>query len=319
MPSPDVIDAFNAAHEAADYYVVAKPGYVAFSGETRRGYLQRQTTNDLDLLSRTQALPSLLTAATGRILEYFLLIDEGEAVGMLTQPGHGPGLAAYFQKRVFFNDKVTIEDRSAHWAQVELHGPPAGRVLTEIGISSIPNLDGVATGTLDGEQTAAIGISGYSANLAFLVLLPATVLEVLVERLAQLSIAPLDFPAREVLRIEAGLAGDPEFQNEYTPFELGLDRLVSPVKGCYTGQEVLARQVTYDKVVRQLVRIRASAPLEAGAAIYADGKTIGSITSSALSPRSGPVALGLVRKPHDRPGTSLAIQQNSRAESATVV
>lgn len=106
---------YLAATESAAFYLVPNPGYLLISGETRRDYIQRQTTNDIDLLSPTRALSSLLTSPTGRILEFFNLLEIDDAIAMLTQPGHGPGLAAYFQKHIFFNDKVVVQDRSADW------------------------------------------------------------------------------------------------------------------------------------------------------------------------------------------------------------
>ena len=115
------------------------------------------------------------------------------------------------------------------------------------------------------------------------------------------------------------LRDDPEFAAETTPFELGLDRLVSTTKGCYTGQEVLARQISYDKVVRRLIRLRAERPMVAGMGLTADSKSVGQITSGAISPKLGPIALGIVRKPHDELGTSLFVQGENTSIVATVL
>lgn len=308
-----MIDPYTAAKTNAAFYVIQHPGYIRFSGETRRDYLQRQTTNDLDLLSPGRALPSLLTSATGRILERFTLIEEGNAIGMITQPGHGPGLAEYFAKRVFFNDKVVVEDVSEQFAQVELHGPAASELLTKLGFAAAPGLDEIAVTQLDGTDLHALGEEGFAGELRNLLMLPATHGDLMTSRLLDLS-TQLDFPTREALRIEAGIAGDPEFQNEYTPFEVGLDRLVSADKGCYTGQEVLARQVTYDKVVRHMVRLKATAPLEPGAAVFAVGenratsKEIGKISSAAHSLQLGHIALAVVRKPHGQLGEQVEVR-----------
>ena len=308
---------YEAALKGVAYYVVPEPGYVQLSGETRRDYLQRQTTNNLDLLTPTRALPTILTSPSGRILEVFTLIENGDAIGLLTQPGHGPGLAAYFQKRVFFNDNVSIQDQSAQWAQIGLYGPQAAAKLNDLGFAHTPALDEIVEAGWQDTQLRAIGRESLADHPSFHLLLPAEKLDQLTDRLTEDKVESLTAESRETLRIEACLPGTPEFNQDYTPFEVGLDRLVSAEKGCYTGQEVLARQVTYDKVVRRLVQLRTEHPLQAGAAIFAGGKNVGQITSAARSPRLGAIALAVIRKPYDQPGTQVEIQANGGFSALT--
>ncbi len=308
--------AYLAATENAAVYPIPNPGYLLISGATRREYIQRQTTNDIGLLSPTRVLPTLLTAPTGRILEYYTLLDYGDSIAMLTQPGHGPGNAAYFQKRVFFNDKVTIQDQSGDWAQIELLGPKASELLKHIGFPYAPNLDEILENERQGAKIRAFGVMGFGSTDRIRLLVPYSSINHL---MAELSNYPtLSFSSREILRIEVSHAGDPEFAAETTPFELGMDKLVSSSKGCYTGQEVLARQVTYDKVVRRMVRLSADQPMNASAILSVDGKSVGQITSAAVSPRLGPIALGLVRKPYDETGISLVIQNGDISIKAAV-
>jgi len=307
---PTIAKDYEAAVKGVAYYVVPEPGYVQVSGDTRRDYLQRQTTNDLDLLTPMRALPTILTSPSGRILEVFTLIENGDAIGLLTQPGHGPGLAAYFQKRVFFNDNVSIEDQSARWAQIEMHGPGAAAKLNDLGFAHTPALDEIVEADWQKSKLRAIGRESLADHPSFHLILPVGKFDQLTNRLVNDRVESLSDESLETLRIEAGLPGTPEFNQEYTPFEVGLDRLVSAEKGCYTGQEVLARQVTYDKVVRHLVQLRAEHPLQAGAAIHAEGKNVGQITSAARSPRLGRVALAMIRKPYDQPGTQVEIKAN---------
>jgi folate-binding protein YgfZ len=297
---------YIAALESATYYRIPIPGYVLITGETRREYLQRQTTNDLDLLTSDRVLPTLLTAPTGRILEYYTLLDNRDSIAMLTQAGHGAGNAAYFQKRVFFNDKVSIQDKSDEWEQIELLGPNAADLLSDFGFPQALDVDEVAMANRQDAELKAFGQIGFGSAYRFRLLIPSS----LSDRLSMLlgGTPALSTAAREILRIESVQPGDPEFSAETTPFELGLDKLVSTTKGCYTGQEVLARQVTYDKVVRRMVQLRSDHPLTPNSAISKDGKTIGQITSVANSPRLGFIALGIVRKPHEVEGTELTVQ-----------
>jgi folate-binding protein YgfZ len=295
---------FSCYHHTM-HYQWAHPGTVRISGATRKDYLQRQTSNDMDLLSPTRALPNLLTSASGRILEVFTMVEDGDDLLMITQAGHGPGLAQYFAKRIFFNDQVVIKDESAAWGQAELLGNDAEDTLKQLGFARVPQLDEVLEAEHEGTRLRAIGEAPFGATPRVRLLFPAG---------AKLSLGEtIDFAKREQLRIDAGVAGDPEFQNEYTPFELGLERLVAATKGCYTGQEVLARQVTYDKIVRQLAKVQSDQPLEPKTQLFVEGKAAGQV-SSAIGNRG----LAVLRKPHHEPGTALTAKIGEQEFPVTV-
>jgi len=106
---------------------------------------------------------------------------------------------------------------------------------------------------------------------------------------------PIDEAAYDYLRIEAGL---PRFGREltldYIPLEAGLWADVSFSKGCYVGQEIIARMESRGKLAKRLVRLRPDAPLEPGATISAGSRTVGAITSAADGP-AGSLALGYVK------------------------
>ena len=119
--------------------------------------------------------------------------------------------------------------------------------------------------------------------------------------------------AYQVRRIELGRP-EPgaELTGEYSPLEAGLAWACAENKGCYTGQEIIARQITYDKVTRVLVGLVGDAPLSPGASLSADGRDVGTITSTAYSPLLGaPIALAIVKRPHDVPGSELQSEGKS--------
>ncbi len=310
--------AYRAAREAVAYYLVPNPGTLLIHGETRVEYLQRQSTNDMGLLAANRALPNILTSASGRILEVFILVQDGDANLLLTQPGHAPGLAVYFQKHLFFNDQVKIEDHSRSWAQLELHGPQAAAARAELGFEHSPALDEVLHAEFEGQPLRVFGEEGFASSPSFKLIMPSSLAEELVARLKVSAAEPLDRQTREILRVESGKPGAPEFVDANTPFEIGLDRFVSAEKGCYTGQEVLARQVTYDKVVRNLAQLSAEQPIPVGAAVQAEGKTIGTVSSAAASPRLGELALAVLRKPYAQPDTKVDILTGTQTVPARI-
>jgi folate-binding protein YgfZ len=146
--------------------------------------------------------------------------------------------------------------------------------------------------------------------LGLRLLVPAQQLTMLKEFLENFKAVEVSSKVYDVLRIEAGIpAAGHELTEDYTPLETGLGATISHTKGCYTGQEVIARQITYDKVTRQLVGLKLVAEADVGDDIrLADThQAIGKITSAADSPRFGQIALGVIRKPYDQPGTKLLV------------
>ncbi len=288
----------QAATHTAAWYRLPQPGALLLGGATRTDYVQRQTTNDVGLLSPQRAVPTVLTNPSARILEVFTLLQHGEHFLLLTQPGHAAGLAAYFKRHLFFNDQVTVEDSSAAWAQLELYGPQVRSALASLGFAQQPSaLDEVVSATWQDQALYAIQ-DEYCIRL----LLPSAL-----DLPADWAALPeLDLASREQLRIEAGRAGDLEFTDANTPFEVGLGRYVSASKGCYTGQEVLARQVTYDKVARGLAQLSSDTAMQPGASVSLDGRTIGQVSSAAVSPTLGPLALAVLRKPFE-PGQTVTV------------
>jgi folate-binding protein YgfZ len=127
------------------------------------------------------------------------------------------------------------------------------------------------------------------------------------DALAAAGAEPVGPDAVEALRVELGIpAFGKELGESYNPLEAGLLPLISFTKGCYIGQEVVARLNTYDKVKKRLVGLRwnGESP-EAGAPLLMEGKQAGVMTTSARSPRFGGIGLGYVRKAHATTGTEL--------------
>jgi len=126
--------------------------------------------------------------------------------------------------------------------------------------------------------------------------------------------------AYETVRVEAGLpAAGRELTDAYTPLETGLRAAVHEAKGCYTGQEVLARQINYDKITRQMVGLRLETPVQRGAAVQVEGRGAGEVTSAVVSPRFGAIALAVVKRPHFEPGTVVMVASGEETARGEVV
>lgn len=314
----NVNTSYLQARESAAFLRHAS-GYLEISGADRAAFLQRQTTNDVRLLQPGRALATVLTSPTAHILDLLWLLVERETIAAITLPGRGPATARFLRGRIFFMDRVVVRDASAEAAVFELVGPRAPQILERVGEMCWPAAGEVSSGACAGAPMRAIGGAGLT-GLGCLLLIASDHASAVEDALQQAGATPLTIESYEALRIEAGRPGAAgELVEEYIPLEVGLRDAIADNKGCYTGQEVIARQITYDKVARSLVGLRADQPLAAGAPVMVNGRRAGAVTSAAISPRLGPVALAVLRRPLPQPGEGVIVHAHEQEITATVV
>jgi folate-binding protein YgfZ len=303
-----MIDQFKFAH-----FQHEDPGYLSISGPDRLAFLQRQTTNDIGLLSPVHPLITVLTSPTGRILDVLWVIDEGdETYGVLTLPGQGDKTAEFLTSRIFFMDKVSIVNRSDELLQFDLFGDHKKDLLQEWGFSHDPGENHlIAT---DFEQVPVRILTHHDVGPRLLV--PGEHRDQITAVLEKMTSQRLSAEDYEILRVESGTpAAGHELVEDYTPLEIGFGWSISDDKGCYTGQEVIARQVNFDKVTRQLVGLTIEGTPHTGDTLYAqeNNQPAGKITSLALSPLFGLIALAVIKRPFHQPGTELSVNKGDQA------
>jgi folate-binding protein YgfZ len=310
---------YQAALSSVAFYPIPAAGYLQIDGPDRIDFLQRQSTNDLTQLSASAHMQTVLTLPNARILDVLTLIAEPETLSVITLPGRSANTAAYLKGKIFFMDKVTLQDHSEATSQIDLEGPEAGTVL-----QTLFGTNGPAVGeTIKREHTdLAVQILGMQGILgqAYRFIIPQQSRRAFLALLNETGAAEFESETYETIRVEMGIPGPAgELTSDYTPLETNLLHTISSTKGCYTGQEVIARQITYDKVTRMLVGLQLMAEVKVGERVWGNGKNIGTITSYAQSPRCGPIALAIVKKPHDAPGTDLLVGSKDQGVEAKVV
>jgi folate-binding protein YgfZ len=301
---------YQAAISGSAYYFWENPGFLRISGTDRRAFLQRQTTNDLQMLKPAGCLVTVLTNPAARILDVLTLVDETDSLLAITLPGHAEATHHYLRSRIFFNDKVSVANPSQEMVLIDLLGPGIADLLGRLGIDRAPDETEVAVQEIKGITVQVIRQHG----LGYRLVCQTGQVVALLKFLDQAGLTRLSYETFDILRIEAGVpAGGQELTDEYTPLEAGLGWAISGSKGCYTGQEVIARQMTYDKVTRHLAGIRLERPAQAGEKLYSpeEDRQIGEITSTAVSPRLGPLALAILRRPFDEPGRKVTLGEAS--------
>jgi len=301
----------KASPEATiNFYLQEEAGFLRICGEDRLSFLQRQTTNDLEMLSPDQPLVTVLTSPTGRILDVLWVFDEAESFGVLTLPGKGQETFNFLQSRIFFMDKVTLEDASQEYAQVDLFGDEVDDFL--LGLTNRKALeDGIFNLDDSGAGVRILIKMGFAHRLLVAHEVQGKLLEWLKTRGAE----PLAEESYETLRVETGLpAARHELTEEYTPLETGFGWAVSDNKGCYTGQEVIARQINYDKVTRKLVGLQLTNTVQVGDTLFQTDshQPVGKVTSFADSPRFGHVALAVIKRPFYETGNELVAGEKGK-------
>ncbi|MCX6047226.1 MAG: hypothetical protein NT075_19140 [Chloroflexi bacterium] len=267
----------------------------------RSDFVHRMTTNHINALKPGQSAVTVLTSPTARIVYVFTVICRPDDLLLLPAIGETAVLERYLRGQIFFMDKVKVRNASADYARLRMMGPKADAALAALGI----NLTAAANGAWQAQndrlavKQLTYDVPGYEVIVPTAQLTEVT--DILTTAGAVLMADEVAYTAR---RVELGrpLPGF-ELTNDYNPLEAGVGWACADNKGCYTGQEIIARQITYDKVTKTLVGLRSTEMLTLGAEITADGRPVGVVTSVAYSPDlKRPLALGIVKRPHNLPG-----------------
>jgi folate-binding protein YgfZ len=271
-------------------------GKLALSGAEAKLFLAGQVTNDIEVLTPGQGCYALVLTNKGKISAELRVLDVATTAGeelLLVCPR--PALQGVFDivRRGMIGWKCELDKRTVQQALFSLIGPQA---------RTVAGADGA--GLSDAEHANAIAQLGGED-----VVLVATDMGVdvicVAESAAAVSAALLDagavaiaHEAAEVLRVESGRPSlGPDLDETVIPQEAGLnERAVSFTKGCYVGQETVARLYYRGKPNRTLRGLRLSADASTGDSLKLGEREVGRLGSVARSPEYGPIALALVRR-----------------------
>ncbi len=304
---PNVV---QAAQETAVLVDRSSLGILKITGETRLDLINRMSTQAVNGLQSGEGTATVLTTDIGRIIDRLILYAANDAVYALTGENNSDNIARYLMRFVFFNDDFHLQDVSGETAVFAIYGPQAGEKLFQAGFSDVD----LPTGGLPlhhwrqaelGGATAYLHRADPVAGNGYLVMTQEADRAALWAHLLSVGLVVADEAAFDYLRIEAGLPRfGREISGDYIPLETGLWDDVSFKKGCYTGQEIIARMESRGRLAKKLVKLQMAAPVEVGAELTAVGKNAGSITSTAVGP-NGAIGLGYVKTAVLDAGTEL--------------
>lgn len=271
------------------------------AGPDRAKLLHNLTTQDVLGLAPGQGREAFVTSPQGKTLAWTTIHNLGDALLLRGDPGAAEAMLPHFQKYGLFDD-VTWTDRQGATCERHVLGPWRAPVELDDLACASTEVAGVPVLLI---HEAPAGVAGWT------IIADAADAPALDQALAREGLVPVSEEVFESWRIEAGTPkGGLDITPENLPQEFERDaRAISFQKGCYLGQETVARLDALGHVNRVLrrCRIEGAAVPPAGTPVMADdGKVVGKLTSTALSPRLGHgIGLAMVRTKHAESGTVL--------------
>jgi aminomethyltransferase len=291
----DLAAEYRAAHETAVIMDRSHEGRLTITGRDRLAVLHRISTNHLERLTDGEGAPTVFTNANARILDRATVYHRGDEALLTAEPGRGSPLRAYLQRSIFFNDEAQISDLAELTRQFAIHGVKADESIAALvpDAASIPAY-GHCTIEIDG-AAIFIGRRAPLIGSAWTVIAPSSAAGIVWSRLTAQA-HPAGSLTYNNLRVEAGRpGGGRELTEQYIPLEVGLWDEVSFNKGCYTGQEIIARMESRGRLARTIVCLRMNSAVDAPAPLTSDGREFGTLTSSAQLPDGAHIGIGVVK------------------------
>ena len=279
-------------------------GRLRVTGADALDLLDRLSTNKLQEMQVGEVEGTVLTTNKGRIIDLLFVVRQDDHLLVITGPETRQRVAEWIDFYTFIED-VEVQDITESTAMLSVGGRKAKDTFPQL--SDLPLSDAVHS-TICGKEVLALhtemaGIVGYD----FIV--PIADAAALREALVNAGAVPVGSHATELVRVGYGVAEyGGELHEDYNPLEADLKDYISFNKGCYIGQEVVARLNTYDKVQKHLMclSLEAGDGIDLPSPLMHEGRQVGTLTS-AVESLDGDIihGLGYVRKAHAHEGTRL--------------
>ncbi len=292
--------AYRTITEACGVVDRCERGKLALSGADAKSFLQGQVTNDVEGLAEGQGCYAAFLTPKGKMLGDLRILDGS---GELLLDTERVALQELFNmiRRYKVGYQVELHKRTLERGLLSLIGPASDRVA---GTSRLPAVEHAHARVKVGEVAARAIRTDVGADL----LCDAADAEALLGALEARGAVQVPESAAEVLRVERGRPRyGIDLDETVIPDEAGLNaRAVSFTKGCYVGQETVARLHYRGKPNRHLRGLLLSAAADSGAELRMGERTVGTLTTVASSPAFGSIGLALVRR-EALPGTTVSV------------
>jgi folate-binding protein YgfZ len=272
--------------------------------QDRLKFLHNQSTNNIILLQPGQGCDTVFVTSTGRTLDLASVYVAEESVIVQVSPNRREQLLKWLDRYIFFSDKVKLTDITADTAAYRVIGAGSGEAL-----GVLADISGVPRPTLPTEagQHQEMTLAGVTVRLAvgcglalpgYTLFCAAADAPALKQALTMAAILMEESDWQALRVLQGRPEADAELTEDYNPLEAGLWHTISFNKGCYIGQETIARLNTYQGVKQQLWGIQLSEPVEPGTLVQLEGNKVGECTSCTTTQKGdvqGAFALAYVK------------------------
>lgn len=311
-------------------------GRIEVSDQDRLRFLHNQTTNDFQRLKPGQGCDTVFVSSTARTIDLVTAYVTEDSVLLLVSPSRRQQLIEWMDRYLFPMDRVGLKDVTEDTATFSIIGPASDALLDKLGATTIvgqplafhqlfqippsppyeggnlsvtPPYEGGVRGGDQIEVRVAVGsglaIPGYT------LIVSGENAAALWNKLVEVGGVPMGDRIWEQLRIEQGRpVPDCELTDDYNPLEAGLWQTISFNKGCYIGQETIARLNTYKGVKQQLWGVRLNAPAAPGTPVTIGEEKVGKLTSYTET-EQGPFGLAYIRTKAGGEGLKVQIGDSS--------
>ena len=310
---------YQAVTTKAALHDASYMGRLKAIGDDGLDLLTRLSTNKVIDLTAGQGAPTILTTDRGRILDLIGVVNVDEYILLITSPGAQQQVIDFLDKYTIMED-LTIEDVTEESSMFSVLGPDSK--------AAVESAAGTTLGDLPTYHSVTVEIGGHEVRIvhrpfgdlpSYDILMDTVAKTGVWEHLAASGITPVGEEAFEAARLNYSV---PEYGREiseaYNPLEAGLIGSIDFAKGCYIGQEVIARLDTYQKIQKHLVRLEfsADATVSEGDVLTDAGKEVGKVTSVTNIPTGlGLVGMAYIRKASASPGNVLELAAPSSGQA----
>ncbi|WP_110986817.1 CAF17-like 4Fe-4S cluster assembly/insertion protein YgfZ [Acaryochloris thomasi] len=269
-------------------------GLLELKGADRLSFLHNQSTNDLKALKVGQGCDTVILTSTARTIDLVSAYVTEDSILLLVSPSRREQLLQWFDRYIFFGDKVECCDLTHTLATFSLLGPESQALLEKWGLALPTELHQHQTVTVE-DITLRIAVGSGLSTPGYTLLVSYEQAAELWQMCRQAGAVPMGTQAWEQLRVQQGRPSpDAELTEDYNPLEAGLWHAISLDKGCYIGQETIARLNTYNGVKQQLWGIQLEESAEPGASLLLEDRKVGILTSQ-VQTADGYLGLGYIK------------------------
>ncbi len=271
-------------------------GRLQLTDADRLNFLHNQSTNDFKTLQPGQGCDTLFVTSTARTIDLATAYVLDAVVLVLVSPQRRTYLYQWLDKYIFFGDKVKLRDVTEQTACFSLFGPGSDALLQQLGGRSLAGQRYASHELCTLAQTEVrVAVGSGLATPGYTLFLSIEQAAAVWIGLVEAGAVPLGDLLWETLRIQQGRPmPDQELTEDYNAVEACLWQAISLNKGCYIGQETIARLDTYKGVKQQLWGLRLNQKVEPGTPLTVNAEKVGTLTS--LTEWEGQIlGLGYVR------------------------